>query len=669
MPLLHNNEKHQTTMKQKGFHTHLKNILILVLPFLAAALLPAQSTTHQYQATSALIANPERGWYDDYYSHSGGANLGTTYHPLSRRMMVESRVDDKITLVLRLFYLHEFLELDQVSAEYLQRMQSDFDSIRAAGVKCIVRFAYSASQSAAVWDATPEKVFSHIESLREVLQANGDIIAGVQAGFIGAWGEWYYTKNFAKPGFGTDSTHQANRRTLVEKLLEILPEHVSVQGRTPAIMKNLAGTTDPISAEEAFDGSFKSRIGHHNDCFLADATDYGTYTKLEADLAYLGETTKYTITGGETCDASNNYSDCVNSIPRMSELHWTYLNRDYNRAVYRKWEEQGCLGEVDISLGYRISLVSATLADSAVPGSPVNLSFRFLSSGYAAPTQYKPIQVVLTHTVTGERSLMEYSGTNDDIRFWLPGEIQSEGTVDIPAGLPEGNYTVALRFPDKDPQLAENPAYSIQLANAGTWEEESGINLLHHIVTVGSGGEGSLPLAPADLEATTVSETQIDLTWSDGSDDETGFEIMRAEGEGNSWESLVTLDPDVETFSDTVARKGTYYSYIIRAVNGYGASAWSDSATAATLGVSVQHTNMPSMEIFPNPLKGGNLTIRFGERAERQVQITTLSGMLIYTTSTRETNLEIDRGLFRTGVYLVTLTRGNDREIRKLVVL
>ena len=125
-------------------------------------------------------------------------------------------------------------------------MQSDFDSIRTSGVKCIVRFAYSASQYAEVWDATPGRVFSHIESLRDVLAGNSDVVCGVQAGFIGAWGEWYYTKNFAGEDYLPDETDQQNRRTLVEHLLQIFPDHVTVQGRTPAIMKNIVGSEDPI---------------------------------------------------------------------------------------------------------------------------------------------------------------------------------------------------------------------------------------------------------------------------------------------------------------------------------------------------------------------------------------------------------------------------------------
>ena len=35
---------------------------------------------------------------------------------------------------------------------------------------------------------------------------------------------------------------------------------------------------DTVDAISAHDGSHISRTGHHNDCFLASDTDYGTYT-------------------------------------------------------------------------------------------------------------------------------------------------------------------------------------------------------------------------------------------------------------------------------------------------------------------------------------------------------------------------------------------------------
>ncbi len=643
--------------------------LLLLLVFISGAL-SAQVRTIAYQPTDKNIANPERGWYDQYTTHSGGASLGTTYNSLRAEVMERERTEDNITLILRLFMLHEFLEETSVSEAYLEKMQADFDSIRAAGVKSVVRFAYSLSQSAETWDATPEKVFSHIESLGDVLSRNSDVIAAVQAGFIGAWGEWYYTKNFAGQGYVPDETDQQNRRTLVESLLNVLPENIVVEGRTPAIMKNLTGTEDPISADEAYDGSFKSRIGHHNDCFVASSTDYGTYTNLEEDLAYLHETTKYTITGGETCNGSNSYSDCANSVSRLVTLHWTYMNRGYNRNVYDKWKEQGCFEEINISLGYRFQLDSAVVSENVEAGASLDLALYLTNSGYAAATQFKPLQIVLIHTVTREKIILPYSGTNSDIRFWLPGEIESVGTVAIPAEITEGNYHVAIRIPDQSEVLAENPAYSVQLANAGTWDQEHGINYLNHILSVGTGGTGALPVAPSNLEASTVSETQIDLAWADHSDNETGFEIMRAEGEMYAWEPVETVAADVQSYSDHSLEKGKYYHYILRAINDFGFSEWTRSVTAPTLGVYVDEARTMEFSIYPNPLKGENLTISFSGDADKHIMISDLTGRVLYEKETTRQEVLVSRGIFEPGLYIVTsYLTGGKKNNQILVVI
>jgi hypothetical protein len=647
----------------------LSKIITAVLSLFLTTSVSAQLSTINYISSSAVIANPERGWYDDYYSHTGGSALSTNYRPLSKKELILNRERDKITLILRLFYLHEFLEQPAVSEEYIGKIQADFDSIRAAGVKCIIRFAYSASDKAAIWDATPDKVFSHIESLRNVLSANGDIIAGVQAGFVGAWGEWYYTRNFARAGFSTNATDKENRKILVEKLLDILPEHVSVGARTPAIMRYVTLSDTPIAETEAFTGTNKSRIGHHNDCFLANSSNYGTYLNLETDLAYLHETTKYTITGGETCDASNIYSDCVNSVPKVKELHWTYLNRDYNKNVYNKWTEQGCYKEINISLGYRIRLVSAIIPDSVDQGTSLNLSIKFSNDGYAAPTQYKPVQIVLTHTLTGNQTILDYTGTRDDVRFWLPGEIQLDGSVAIPVSMSDGNYRLGIKFPDQFPKLTGNPAYSIQMANAGTWDEVNGINDLNHIISAGSGGDGVLPITPVDLNAVTISESQIDLVWSHGLGDENGFEIMRSVEQENIWTQVGIFESSITSLSDTILKRGTVYNYIIRGINNYGNSAWSGKVNAATLGVGIGQTRVKSVTLYPNPLNNSDLFLFFPDESEKQIIIRNISGGMIFETTTDQAKFYVNKDLFKSGIYLVSSYQDNGILNRKLIVL
>jgi hypothetical protein len=144
---------------------------------------------------------------------------------------------------------------------------------------------------------------------------------------------------------------------------------------------------------------------------------------------------------------------------------------------------------------------------------------------------------------------------------------------------------------------------------------------------------------------------------------------MRAEGESILWEPLVVLGPDVEAYSDTDALKGTMYSYIIRTVNDYGFSSWSDSARAVTLGVSAAFPVAPSIDIYPNPLKNSDLTLRFTDESEKQVNISNISGSSIFGTSTSRSSIQISRSMFRTGIYLITLVQGGTKAERKLVVL
>jgi len=41
----------------------------------------------------------------------------------------------------------------------------------------------------------PNVVIDHIRALKQVLQDNEDVISAVQLGFIGVWGEQFYTDN------------------------------------------------------------------------------------------------------------------------------------------------------------------------------------------------------------------------------------------------------------------------------------------------------------------------------------------------------------------------------------------------------------------------------------------------------------------------------------------
>lgn len=91
------------------------------------------------------------------------------------------------------------------------------------------------------------------------------------------------------------------------------------------------------------------------------------------------------------------------------------------------------------------------------------------------------------------------------------------------------------------------------------------------------------PDAPSGLVASAVSGTQINLTWDDNSDNETGFRLERSPNGTDSWSTVTTTSADDEDHSDTGLTQSTTYYYRVIAEGSVGDSAPSNVANATTL--------------------------------------------------------------------------------------
>ncbi|WP_224994358.1 DUF4832 domain-containing protein [Cesiribacter sp. SM1] len=436
----------------------------------------AQSfSTITYSTEESNFPNPERGFYR--HTETSTANYSFLNEATLRNYRAEG-----FTLILRLFYLNDFAETD-ISEAYLKAMQQDFNAMRAAGVKGVIRFAYTKKSTAPYGDARPERVLAHINQLSPVLKRNSDVIAVVQAGFVGAWGEWYYTDHFSETLGNPTAADWENRRALVHALLEALPQDRAVQLRTPDIKFKITESTEALTEAEAFSGSVNSRLGHHNDCFLASENDVGTYTgNMAAEKAFLEQETQYLPMGGETCGVSVPLSECPNALEQMERFHWSYLNIGYHQEVLSSWESGGCMPEVQNKLGYRYRLAKSMLQQSSKPGGEVNLSIKMLNEGWANPYNPRLVEVVLREKTSGKIYLLP---VEEDPRLWsLSDTIHVTLTAGLPASIAEGTYDMFLNLPDPEPALYANPDYSIRLANEEVWEAETGYNYLQHELVV-----------------------------------------------------------------------------------------------------------------------------------------------------------------------------------------
>ncbi|GIJ48223.1 hypothetical protein Val02_51090 [Virgisporangium aliadipatigenens] len=425
---------------------------------------PGTPGTVTYQADGTVFANPERG----FYHHTTDCDAAD----FNQATLTGYRTNENISLVMCIFYLASFKN-SAISADALARFQRQADTVRAAGLKMIVRFAYTTSEAGD--DAPVSRVLQHLDQLAPYLRNNVDVIHVVQAGFVGAWGEWWYTQNFGNAGNVTQADW-ANRKAVVDKLLSVLPSQRMVQLRTPKFKRTLYGTT-PVSSGQAYGGSTLARVGHHNDCFLASADDFGTYENPSVEYPYLASDTQFVAMGGETCAPNAPRSECATATQEMAQFHWNYLNADYRPEVLSSWS--GCIADVRRNLGHRFQLTTGTYPTTASGTLAVRFAVR--NVGYAAPFNPRGLELVLRNTSTGTVYKRQLSA---DPRRWASGGTSTvDQTVSL-SGVPAGSYRLLLNLPDGASSLASRPEYSLRLANTGVWEPATGFNDLQHTVTV-----------------------------------------------------------------------------------------------------------------------------------------------------------------------------------------
>lgn len=445
-------------------HTTFHFLLTFIFSFSLLGCSPASSSSepdsvsHTFVYTDASLLNPERGFFTPYElpSLAGFSSVRITGNTL---VHLNIRLDD-------------YRESD-LPESLLNGLQTNFNDIREAGVKAIVRVAYNAGPYPdSEPDASKSQILKHIEQLTPLLQKNSDVIAWLEAGFIGAWGEWHTSTN------GLDNIQ--DKQEILNAILKAIPNRF-VQVRYPAnIIEMYPNPEDAVTAH----------VAHHNDCFLSSETDVGTYERdgvntIERDQAYLAELTRFTPMSGETCAPFPPRSECTNAIHEMELLHFSAINEAYHKGIIRSWEEGGCLQEITDRLGYRLSLTSADFNEQVRPGGLLNLTVNITNNGFASLMNPRPLFVVLSPSPDGrgDRGEGEIAVKLDlDPRAWQPGNSSFTASIRLPSKMEEGEYRLALWLPDEAETLQSNPLYAVQFANENVWDESAGYNILGQVL-------------------------------------------------------------------------------------------------------------------------------------------------------------------------------------------
>lgn len=342
-------------------------------------------------------------------------------------------------------------------AAYLDALARGFATARASGVKLIVRATYNYPRGETGYqdaqDAPLAVVLGHIGQFKPVFAANEDAIAFVQAGFIGAWGEWHTSSN--------GLTTPENRARIRDALLDAVPAGRFVQFRYPPDLIAWSPSPPPEGL----------RTGFHNDCFLASQTDVGTFpeeagprARMRAQIAAITTVAPF---GGETCNPADDpgarpRTSCADVSREGAAFHLSYLNADYYRRLFHdRWEREGCIAEVRRRMGYRLAFEKAVIGPAA-RGALWSGSVTIRNEGWARVSNARDLHIVLL--APGGQSWRLPLAV--DARTWLPGSTtRIPFSQPLPADLPDGSYELALALPDSSPALREDGRYAIRPAN------------------------------------------------------------------------------------------------------------------------------------------------------------------------------------------------------------
>jgi hypothetical protein len=490
------------------------------------------SVTHfhgLYADATDGLRNPERGLRLEVAldvsshvetSHATSLHTASLHATALLEQEAQKYASDSITLVQTYFYLTGIAN-KPIAQRHFDAMQAFLDKLRELGMKAVLRFAYEGDfMGRAATGPTEADIRRHTQQLKPFLEANKDVILVVQAGFIGAWGEWHSSAH------GLENS-EATKRNILQWICEMTPNGRMVQVRIPAYKNLLQG-----------DANY-SRLSFHDDFIVVKPHVWdGEMSEGTAHFAQIAAESLHLIVDGElpwgfwsvnqdpddkhggwlidgaqvarrlflqhytSLSAIHNYKE-RDAADKFSMMYWKetpvsetfltanrmpfspayFLKKDGTKTVRSEFEY------IRDHLGYRIELQQLKTSPAWKKGTANHVELSLINRGFSTLFNEHPVFFVLTDAA-GKVCASVRTGVN--VNDWQPYAPQDtsrtplvhriSASITLPSTFPAGTYQLGLWIPDGAAALTHNPQYAIRCANSDvewlTTAEGYGINRL-----------------------------------------------------------------------------------------------------------------------------------------------------------------------------------------------
>lgn len=448
--------------------------------------------------------------------------------------------DDGLTMTQAYCELLDYCDMKQIPEDKIRKLEESFAAVRKSGIKLLLCFRYEMNVKDKKGPTT-EVILAHIKQLKPVLRKNMDVIAVLQTGFIGLYGEWH--RSYHK----LDSNTEAQKKIL-DALLDMLPPERKMVIRYPrhknAYVKNKSRRPDlqPINEKDAHSMRPESRIGFCDHGFMVGKNDAGTFApRPSSDYDYMTQESLFLPMDAEffwTFSKPYGWAkdDGLEAIKRLWEHHYTLLSYAHNHSRYEGWQWKDKYGArysldewkdeevkpeflkqnnlpvsdgyfedkdgnyvkrsifeyVRDHLGYRLELRNADFPATTTSGKAFSASIKLVNRGFAAPVNPRPVYMVLI----GKDGVHKISQADVDVRKWYPCDPENRkklapeyavkfSSASFPQ-VPAGKYELGIWMPDYYKSIQNDARYAIRFANRDVqwWSGKNndfGINVIGNI--------------------------------------------------------------------------------------------------------------------------------------------------------------------------------------------
>ncbi|GAL86103.1 hypothetical protein MYP_3332 [Sporocytophaga myxococcoides] len=176
------------------------------------------------------------------------------------------------------------------------------------------------------------------------------------------------------------------------------------------------------------------------------------------------------------------------------------------------------------------------------------------------------------------------------------------------------------------------------------------------------------PAAPVNLVATALSSSQIKLTWTDKSTDESGFIIEKQSNNSLEFEILDTVY-NASEYTDKFLYSGTSYTYRVYAYNASSRSDYAGPVTAEThLVTGTESIKERRFTFFPNPTTGNVKISLKDSQTINLLRVYNDKGTMVYSIENYHSDTILDLSSMTSGVYMIQVTSEGFTSNEKLII-